>query len=121
MSITCLPFAFDRHSSNAAANVAPFGWMMKSTWQVVPPNAAEVCPDSTSSIVTLPPNLLPRSLLAARRDLDLRLLPALAVDVDVLLLQRGDGGLGDVGAIGVRRRLLDHVELLRDPRRARER
>ena len=34
--------------------------MMKSTWQVVPPNAAEVWPDSTSSIVTVPPNGMSR-------------------------------------------------------------
>ena len=34
--------------------------MMKSTWQVVPPNAAAVWPDSTSSIVTVPPNGMSR-------------------------------------------------------------
>ena len=34
--------------------------MMKSTWQVVPPNAAEVWPDSTSSIVTVPPKGMSR-------------------------------------------------------------
>jgi hypothetical protein len=33
---------------------------MKSTWVVVPPNAAEVCPDSTSSIVTVPPKGMSR-------------------------------------------------------------
>ncbi len=60
MSITCLPAAFERHSSSAAANVCPCGWMMKSTWQVVPPNAAAVWPDSTSSIVTVPPNGMSR-------------------------------------------------------------
>ena len=60
MSITCLPFAFARHSSTAAAKVEPGGWMMKSTWQVVPPNAAEVWPDSTSSIVTVPPKGMSR-------------------------------------------------------------
>jgi hypothetical protein len=27
MSITCLPLAFARHSSNAWANVAPCGWI----------------------------------------------------------------------------------------------
>jgi hypothetical protein len=37
MSMTCLPFALPRHSSSASAKVAPFGWMTKSTWQVVPP------------------------------------------------------------------------------------
>jgi len=42
MSITCLPFALLRHSSIASANVEPCGWMMKSTWHVVPPNAAAV-------------------------------------------------------------------------------
>ena len=34
--------------------------MQKSTWQVVPPNAAAVWPDSTSSIVTVPPNGMSR-------------------------------------------------------------
>ena len=42
MSITCLPSAFAFHVSIASAKVAPCGWMMKSTWQVVPPNAADV-------------------------------------------------------------------------------
>ena len=60
MSITCLPFAFDFQSSSAAANVEPCGWMTKSTWQVVPPNAAAVWPDSTSSTVTVPPNGMSR-------------------------------------------------------------
>jgi hypothetical protein len=45
MSITCLPAAFARQLSSACANVWPCAWMMKSTWHVVPPNAAEVCPD----------------------------------------------------------------------------
>ena len=60
MSITCLPSAFAFHSSRASANVAPCGWMTKSTWQVVPPNAADRCPDSTSSIVTVPPKGMSR-------------------------------------------------------------
>ena len=60
MSITCLPFAFDFQSSSAAPNVEPCGWMTKSTWQVVPPNAAAVWPDSTSSIVTVPPKGMSR-------------------------------------------------------------
>ena len=60
MSITCLPSAFDFQSSSAAVNVEPCGWITKSTWQVVPPNAAAVCPDSTSSIVTVPPNGMSR-------------------------------------------------------------
>ena len=34
--------------------------MTKSTWQVVPPKAAAVWPDSTSSIVTVPPNGMSR-------------------------------------------------------------
>ena len=34
--------------------------MTKSTWQVVPPKAAEVWPASTSSIVTVPPNGMSR-------------------------------------------------------------
>ena len=34
--------------------------MTKSTWQVVPPNAAAVWPDSTSSTVTVPPNGMSR-------------------------------------------------------------
>ncbi len=60
MSITCLPSAFPRQSSSAAAKVCPCGWMTKSTWQVVPPNAADVWPDSTSSIVTVPPKGMSR-------------------------------------------------------------
>jgi hypothetical protein len=53
MSITCFPFALLRQSSIASLNVEPGGWMMKSTWHVVPPKAAAVCPDSTSSIVVV--------------------------------------------------------------------
>ena len=34
--------------------------MQKSTWLVVPPNAAAVWPDSTSSIVVVPPNGMSR-------------------------------------------------------------
>ena len=34
--------------------------MKKSTWQVVPPKAAAVWPDSTSSIVVVPPNGMSR-------------------------------------------------------------
>src|SRR3954464_3009705 len=44
MSITCLPVALPRHSSRASAKVEPCGWMMKSTWQGVPPKAAEGWP-----------------------------------------------------------------------------
>jgi hypothetical protein len=60
MSITCLPFAFPRHSSKASANDEPCGWMMKSTWHVVPPKAAAIWPDSTSSMVVVPPNGMSR-------------------------------------------------------------
>ena len=60
MSISCLPSAFAFQSSSASAKVEPCGWMTKSTWQVVPPNAAERWPDSTSSIVTVPPNGMSR-------------------------------------------------------------
>src|SRR4051795_12304234 len=69
----------------------------------------------STDIADLPP------LLAARRHLDDGLLPALAVDVDALALQLGDGRLREVVTIGARRRLLDHLELLRDRRRAIER
>ena len=47
-------------SSSASANVWPCAWMQKSTWQVVPPNAAAVWPDSKSSIVTVPPKGMSR-------------------------------------------------------------
>ena len=60
MSITCLPSAFARHSAIASPKVEPCGWMMKSTWQVVPPKAAAVWPDWTSSIVVVPPNGMSR-------------------------------------------------------------
>ena len=60
MSITCLPSAFARHSSRASAKVAPWGWMTKSMCVVVPPKAAAVWPDSTSSIVTVPPKGMSR-------------------------------------------------------------
>src|SRR4051812_35128442 len=69
----------------------------------------------STDIADLPP------LLAARRHLDDGLLPALAVDVDALALQLGDGRLREIIAIGARRRLLDHLELLRDRGRAIER
>src|SRR3954464_7867587 len=58
------------------------------------------------------------ALLAACGDLDLRLPPLASVDVDVLRLQGGNRGLGDVVAEGVLRRRLDHLELLRDVDRA---
>src|SRR5439155_8146789 len=67
--------------------------------------------------------LLPSAsfLFPALGDFDLRLLPLLAVDVDALRLQLGDGGLGEVDPVGARRRLVDHLELLRDLRRPAER
>src|SRR5438067_917679 len=64
----------------------------------------------STDIADLPP------LLAARRHPDGRLLPVLAVDVDALVLQLCDGRLREVVAIRARRRLLDHLELLRDLR-----
>ena len=60
MSITALPFRFACQASSAAAKLSPGVWMTKSTWHVVPPNAAAVCPDSTSSIVTVPPKGMSR-------------------------------------------------------------
>src|SRR4029453_7658156 len=66
-------------------------------------------------IADLPP------LLSARRHLDDGLLPALAVDVDALLLQLSDRRLCEVVAVGARRCLVDHTELLRDACRPRER
>src|SRR6266852_5441657 len=60
-------------------------------------------------------------LLPSFGDLDLRLLPLLAVHVDALRLQLRDGGLGEVDPISARRRLRDHLELLRDLRRSVER
>jgi hypothetical protein len=37
-------------------NDRPRDWMAKSIWHVVPPKAHEVCPDSKSSAVMVPPN-----------------------------------------------------------------
>src|SRR2546429_503681 len=53
MSITCLPSALDFQSASASPNVEPCGWMQKSTWQVVPPNAADVWPDSGFQLLPL--------------------------------------------------------------------
>src|SRR5437660_11002295 len=69
----------------------------------------------STDIADLPP------LLAARCDLDGRLLPTLAVDVDALGLQLRDRSLRQVVPVCARRRLLDHLELLRDLRRLVER
>src|SRR4029453_15396047 len=66
-------------------------------------------------IADLPP------LLSARRHLDDGLLPALAVNVDALALQLGDGRLGEIVAVRPGRQLVDHLELLRDLGSARER
>ena len=55
LSIIALPSAFACQSSMPAVNDFPRVWMAKSMWQVVPPNAQEVCPDSKSSTVTVPP------------------------------------------------------------------
>ena len=41
--------------------------MMKSTWVVVPPKAAAVWPDSTSSIVTVPPKGMSRCVCGSTR------------------------------------------------------
>src|SRR5829696_8049288 len=59
-SSSSVPPALPCHSSSAAANVEPCGWMQKSTCVVVPPHAADVWPDSKSSIVTVPPNGMSR-------------------------------------------------------------
>src|SRR3954454_5336164 len=60
MSISCLPSAFACQAASASAKVWPLPWMQKSTWVVVPPNAAAVWPDVTSSIVTVPPKGMSR-------------------------------------------------------------
>ena len=110
MSISCLPSAFACQSSSASAKVWPCAWMQKSTWQVVPPNAAAVWPDSTSSIVTVPPNGMSRcvcgstqpgstyfpraSIVRVRRHVerlaDQRDPLALDVDVGDVVVRRGD-------------------------------
>ena len=46
--------------SSASANVWPLPWMQKSTWQVVPPNAAETVPDVKSSQEVVPPKGMSR-------------------------------------------------------------
>src|SRR5215471_12120701 len=58
--MSAFAFAFACQVSSASANVCPWPWMQKSTWHVVPPNAADVWPDSKSSIVTVPPNGMSR-------------------------------------------------------------
>ena len=46
--------------SSASAKVWPFPWMQKSTWQVVPPNAADTVPEVKSSQETVPPKGMSR-------------------------------------------------------------
>ncbi len=46
--------------SRASANVWPLPWMQKSTWHVVPPNAAETVPEVKSSQDVVPPNGMSR-------------------------------------------------------------
>src|SRR3954468_8966344 len=72
----------------------------------------------STDICRSPPSA--RFLLSALVELDLRLLPLLAVDVHALSLELRDGGLGEVGAIGARWCLLDHLELPCDLRRSVE-
>ena len=54
--------------------------MQKSTWQVVPPNAAAVWPDSTSSIVIVPPNGMSRCVCGSMQP-GRRYLPAASITV----------------------------------------
>src|SRR5437899_12833169 len=75
-------------------------------------------PLMSTDIVDLPPSA--RFLLSSRRDLYGPLLPGAAVDVDALALQLRHRRLREIGAVRARRRFLDHLELLRDPRRAGE-
>ena len=42
LSMIALPSRFSCQSASASANVWPCPWMQKSTWHVVPPNAAAV-------------------------------------------------------------------------------
>ena len=46
--------------SSASAKVWPLPWMQKSTWQVVPPNAAETVPEVKSSQEVVPPKGMSR-------------------------------------------------------------
>src|SRR3989442_6222451 len=75
-------------------------------------------PLTRTDMANLPPRAI--GLVAAGRDLDRQLVPALAEDVDALLLEHCDRPLGDVGPVRARRILLDHLELLRDLGRAVE-
>src|SRR6266852_1685154 len=63
----------------------------------------------------------PGSLLPALGDPDFRLLPLLAVDVDAPSLALCHRRFGEVRPVSAGRRLLDHLELLRDARRPVER
>jgi hypothetical protein len=60
LSISALPSRLPCQASSAEAKLSPGGWITKSTWQVVPPKAADVCPDSKSSAVTVPPKGMSR-------------------------------------------------------------
>ena len=42
LSMIALPSRFSCQPASASANDWPFPWMQKSTWHVVPPNAAAV-------------------------------------------------------------------------------
>src|SRR5919205_2011779 len=77
-------------------------------------------PRIRTDIANLPPSAR-FLLLPARRDLDLGLLPLLAVDVEVLLLQLRDGCLREIVAVRALRGLLDRLELQGDLRRPRVR
>ena len=108
MSITCLPSAFACQSASASAKVWPLPWMQKSTWQVVPPNAAAVWPDSTSSIVTVPPNGMSRCVCGSTQPgstyLPRRVDHAVGVEVERLADQRDPLAVDeDVGDVVVRR------------------
>src|SRR5215208_6396987 len=59
-------------------------------------------------------------LLPAFGDGDFRLLPVVAGDVHLLLLEYRDRRLREVGAVRALRRLRNHLELLRDLRGAVE-
>src|SRR5437588_4346847 len=75
-------------------------------------------PLMSTDIVDLPPSA--RFLLSARCHFYVRLLPGASVDIDALALQLRHRRLREIRAVRARRRLFDHLELLRDPRRAGE-
>ncbi len=67
MSMIALPSRLACQSASASAKLWPFPWMQKSTWHVVPPKAAAVWPDVTSSIVVVPPNGMSRCVCGSTR------------------------------------------------------